>query len=322
MHLSTSANRRLALLIFASVAMLAAAAIVRLGLGNTPYETTDSLGRSMGFNDPLHAEHYAIMVSNFRVGRLFRLEHLYEWMLLVAQVVGAWLLISKSTTKRRATRWYFAAQWLLFPMGVFFIILAPFMTYGFLMGQKADRETFVDIPFVMAVGQGSWLVVATMIAMAMKGPGLGIRSAWRRIAAFIRSKVRPRACSFPLVLAVISAVALARGGAAEGDAQTEINYLLKRVESFEGKFIRGGTEYTPKEAADHLRSKLGKAGKRVKSAEDFISGIASKSYLSGKPYQMKSASGKVEAAGPWLTAALQQHRERKTGNSEGTSKEK
>jgi Family of unknown function (DUF5329) len=96
--------------------------------------------------------------------------------------------------------------------------------------------------------------------------------------------------------------------AADAAAQAEIDYLLRFVETSDCRFIRAGIEYPPKEAADHLRMKLGKAGRRVKTAEDFIAGIASKSYLTGKPYQIKQADGTVQAAGPWLTQALARHR--------------
>ena len=59
------------------------------------------------------------------------------------------------------------------------------------------------------------------------------------------------------------------------------------------KFIRNGSEYSPKEAAEHLRMKRRKAGSKIKTAEDFIDHIASKSYMSGEPYQMKFRNGSV-----------------------------
>ncbi len=103
--------------------------------------------------------------------------------------------------------------------------------------------------------------------------------------------------------------------AADAAAQAEIDYLLRYVETAQCRFIRAGTEYPPKEAADHLRMKLGKAGTRVKSAEDFISGIATKSFLLGKPYQIKQPDGTVEPAGPWLTQALARHRKAAAQNA-------
>lgn len=101
--------------------------------------------------------------------------------------------------------------------------------------------------------------------------------------------------SFPL---------LARDAAVGG----EIEFLLKYVEGANVRFIRNGAEYGPKEAADHLRQKLSSAGERVKTAEDFIEGLASKSSVSGKPYLIKTADGKIVPAAEWLGKALAEHR--------------
>ncbi|RYG02019.1 MAG: hypothetical protein EON94_06660, partial [Caulobacteraceae bacterium] len=57
-------NRRLSLLVMVSFLFFATMLALRLGLGSTPYETADSMGRTMGFNDPLDREHYLIMLKN------------------------------------------------------------------------------------------------------------------------------------------------------------------------------------------------------------------------------------------------------------------
>ena len=75
--------------------------------------------------------------------------------------------------------------------------------------------------------------------------------------------------------------------------------------------IRNGTEYSAAEGADHLRDKLSKAGNRVKTTEDFITGIASKSYLSGKPFLVKFADGRTQPTGDWLRAHLTEMRKKK-----------
>ena len=59
-------------------------------------------------------------------------------------------------------------------------------------------------------------------------------------------------------------------------------------------------EYSGAEGAQHLRDKRAKAGDRVKTTEDFITGIASKSFLSGKPYLVKCADGHTQPTGEWL----------------------
>jgi hypothetical protein len=76
------------------------------------------------------------------------------------------------------------------------------------------------------------------------------------------------------------------------DAQTkaEIDELITYVQTSGVRFIRNGLEYSGAEGAQHLRDKLAKAGDRVKTTEDFITGIASKSFLSGKPYLVKFTS--------------------------------
>jgi hypothetical protein len=99
--------------------------------------------------------------------------------------------------------------------------------------------------------------------------------------------------------------------AAEPATNPEITWLLQYMEKADVKFIRSGKEYTPKEGAEHLRAKLGKAGGKVKTAEDFIEGIASRSYLNGDEYLVKSADGKTRPTGPWLKEALARHRAQK-----------
>jgi hypothetical protein len=39
---------------------------VAVGIGKVPYETTDSRGRAMGFNDPLSREHLGIILRQVR----------------------------------------------------------------------------------------------------------------------------------------------------------------------------------------------------------------------------------------------------------------
>lgn len=98
--------------------------------------------------------------------------------------------------------------------------------------------------------------------------------------------------------------------AAEAVTNPEIAELLRYVEQSDVRFIRNGSEYGAKEGADHLRAKLGKAGGKVTTAEDFIEGIASKSYLSGEKYLVKFKDGHTEPTGDWLRAHLAAVRKR------------
>jgi len=85
----------------------------------------------------------------------------------------------------------------------------------------------------------------------------------------------------------------------------KIEFLISSVENLNGaKFIRNGSEYTGKEAAEHLRMKLQKAGSKVQTADDFIRICASASSLSGRPYMIKSSDGKVQNAAEYFRKKL------------------
>jgi len=114
-----------------------------------------------------------------------------------------------------------------------------------------------------------------------------------------------------ILLRILLTLAVSCTFAGDPSPEAEISYLLKYVETAEVHFVRSGKEYTPQEGADHLRSKLQKAGSRVKTAEDFIQSIASKSSLTGAEYRLKFPDGKTAATGPWLQQALADYRTRK-----------
>ena len=80
--------------------------------------------------------------------------------------------------------------------------------------------------------------------------------------------------------------------------QVKIQSLIASIEQLKGAvFIRNGTEYDAPKAADHLRLKLKYAGKRVQTADQFISNLATGSSMSGKPYRIRFADGHtVESA--------------------------
>ena len=90
--------------------------------------------------------------------------------------------------------------------------------------------------------------------------------------------------------------------------QTEaqkIEALIQAVEALQDAvFIRNGTEHTPKAAGDHLRLKWRNAGRRVKSAPEFIQYCASGSSLSGKPYEIRLKEGRRVLARDWFWTEL------------------
>jgi len=110
-----------------------------------------------------------------------------------------------------------------------------------------------------------------------------------------------------LTLLLTAAITLAL----DPQTKAEIDELLNYTKTSGVRFIRGGTEYSAAEGAQHLRDKLDKAGNRVKTTDDFITGIASTSYLSGKPYLVKFADGHTQPTSEWLKAHLAEIRKKK-----------
>lgn len=79
-----------------------------------------------------------------------------------------------------------------------------------------------------------------------------------------------------------------------------IERLLGAIENAHVTFIRDGTEYSGAEAARHLRRKLDPLRDDVRTVDEFIEHVASRSSLTGKPYHIKLEDGSVVEAEPWL----------------------
>jgi hypothetical protein len=95
-----------------------------------------------------------------------------------------------------------------------------------------------------------------------------------------------------VILALFSGAAIAQ--TQDTIEKKKIAMLISSIENLkDATFIRNGSEYDGKKAAEHLRIKLKNAGGKVKTAEDFIRLCASKSYVSGKPYIIRFSHGKT-----------------------------
>ena len=88
------------------------------------------------------------------------------------------------------------------------------------------------------------------------------------------------------------------------DPKKMIELLLAEVESSGLAFIRNGKEHSPEEAAAHLRRKWRYAGSKIKTPEQFIDNVASKSSTTGKPYLIRLEDGSTVKAGDWLRERL------------------
>lgn len=93
-------------------------------------------------------------------------------------------------------------------------------------------------------------------------------------------------------------------GPAERDQTQEIEKLLKWIESSDVVFIRNGNEANAAGAAAHLRMKWHSVAPPITTMHEFIEEIASRSWVTGRPYQVKLADGSVIEAATWLRQQL------------------
>jgi hypothetical protein len=84
----------------------------------------------------------------------------------------------------------------------------------------------------------------------------------------------------------------------------EINYLLNAIEKSGCRFVRNGTTYSAPEAKSHLANKYSKVKDKIKTAEQFIELIATKSSVSGEPYLIECTEGKPQKSAEWLKEKL------------------
>jgi hypothetical protein len=111
------------------------------------------------------------------------------------------------------------------------------------------------------------------------------------------------------LLCLLIILTLFGGNAFAQDAveAAKIRYLIGSVETLRGvTFLRNGSEYDAKNAADHLRLKLKTAGNRVKTAEDFIRVCGSKSSVSGKAYRIRFLDGNTKDAETFFREELKE----------------
>lgn len=119
-----------------------------------------------------------------------------------------------------------------------------------------------------------------------------------------------------LVLVLVTMLALPTHGSGQADertiasAQQEIAALIGALEQSACQFQRNGDWHTAQEAARHLQRKYRALQQRAEviSAEQFIAQAATRSSLSGRPYQVQCPGQTVQGSGEWLLKKLQQLR--------------
>lgn len=98
-------------------------------------------------------------------------------------------------------------------------------------------------------------------------------------------------------------------------SRAEVESLLNRLSASGCQFNRNGSWYSAAEAKNHLTKKLDYMleKKLVSISEQFIELAASKSSMSGKPYQVKCGNEAAQDSAVWLQGALKDLRAKKTG---------
>lgn len=96
---------------------------------------------------------------------------------------------------------------------------------------------------------------------------------------------------------------------AHADMEAEIEYLLLYIESSNCTFHRNGKIHDNKDASAHIRKKYNHTKRWINSTEDFIEYAATKSSISGDPYQVICDGIQLPTA-TWLTEELARFRKK------------
>ena len=90
------------------------------------------------------------------------------------------------------------------------------------------------------------------------------------------------------------------------NTQKEIERLLRYTEASGCEFYRNRIWYKSQTAQTHLRSKYEYLARRnlINAAEDFISMVATKSSVTGDPYEVRCSSRAPVASNRWLSDVL------------------
>lgn len=92
--------------------------------------------------------------------------------------------------------------------------------------------------------------------------------------------------------------------------RAEVQHLLAFLRGSDCHFLRNGQWYGAEDAARHLERKYKYLVKRdrVRSTEDFIGLAATRSSISGEPYQVRCEGHAPVPGGDWLSEELTRYR--------------
>lgn len=87
----------------------------------------------------------------------------------------------------------------------------------------------------------------------------------------------------------------------------EIQHLMEFISTTDCTIIRNGKEYDGLQAHNHIAGKYERVKQRIKTAEDFIFKIASRSSLSGRNYMIRCLDEELDCE-RWLLNELMAYR--------------
>lgn len=93
--------------------------------------------------------------------------------------------------------------------------------------------------------------------------------------------------------------------------EAEIEHLTQTVRNSPCQFIRNGDVHAGPDAAEHMLDKYDYFEDEIHTAEDFIRQAASKSTLTGKPYEVKCANSHLTSQ-QWLLRHLEAFRQNRS----------
>lgn len=160
-------RRPLVAAVILSFLVLLAAAWIRGGVSATSWNTQDSQGRTMGFNDVFSGEHYQIILSQANWRDMVKQLEPHDWGLVAAHII---LLMLLGTASARVIRLFIWPQAALFWWGWFGFWMLPIAIADVLWLHTSDREGFIDIPYISILGQGAWFWACAFILWRLRQP--------------------------------------------------------------------------------------------------------------------------------------------------------
>lgn len=163
-------QRGLVVAMWGCLILAVSAVTLDAGVAATPWNTRDSRGATMEFNDRFSAEHYSIALSNLRPWQLLKPRYVYDWAQWGMILLGVRFFTSKERRVRTVTLIFFFAQSGLFFLGWLQLVFLNWPQIILrLIRCEATREDFVDVPFTWLASQPPWVVVSLLVGAVLYG---------------------------------------------------------------------------------------------------------------------------------------------------------